>query len=384
MEVKPALLRWARERSGFTQEGMAHKLDVKLERIAEWERTGKISLPKLQSLASRTHTPIGYLFLSEPPHEKLPIPDFRTVVRGPLPRPSVDLLDVIHQCQQRQAWYRDYRIEEGAEPLAFVGSASIRSEASEVATSIRTTLKIDDAQSWSPVDREDAFRRMADLCEAAGLMIMRSSIVGSDTHRRLAVDEFRGFAMVDPYAPLIFINTNDAPTARMFTLAHELAHVWLGQSGVSDSDLRNLGSLDVERFCNRIAVEVLVPMSEFRERWQPSDDPLEETNRLAKQMNVSRLVLWRRARDAGLISDAVFREHYPKFAAFTRSGKGGGDFYASVAVRVGKRLASAVIERAFSGETTYTEAFHLLGVSSVDSLRKLATKIGIPTTHADT
>ena len=351
MQLKPALLRWAREHSGFTQERLAHKLNVRQERVAEWERTGEISFPKLQTLAASTHTPIGYLFLPQPPDEELPIPDFRTIGSAPPGRLSVDLLDVIHQCQLRQTWYREYRISEGAQPLDFVGSAADADDPIAVAEAIR--------------------------CENADLLVMRSGIVGGNTHRALDLSEFRGFALVDPYAPLVFINGKDAPAARCFTLAHELAHIWLGQSGVSNSDMQFMASQDVERFCNRVAVDVLIPMRLFREHWQQNSDPIVEVRRIAEQWKVSAVVVLRRAWDAGYISDAAYRELYPLFAGTpAKSAGGGGNYYASAAARAGKRFVAAVVERAFAGDMTYTEAFRLLDVHSVDALRRLGTQVG--------
>ena len=377
MQLKPALLRWAREHSGFTQERLAHKLNVRQERVAEWERTGEISFPKLQTLAASTHTPIGYLFLPQPPDEELPIPDFRTIGSAPPGRLSVDLLDVIHQCQLRQTWYREYRISEGAQPLDFVGSAADADDPIAVAEAIRATLAIDEAHMRLAVDNEDAFRQFVERCENADLLVMRSGIVGGNTHRALDLSEFRGFALVDPYAPLVFINGKDAPAARCFTLAHELAHIWLGQSGVSNSDMQFMASQDVERFCNRVAVDVLIPMRLFREHWQQNSDPIVEVRRIAEQWKVSAVVVLRRAWDAGYISDAAYRELYPLFAGTpAKSAGGGGNYYASAAARAGKRFVAAVVERAFAGDMTYTEAFRLLDVRSVDALRRLGTQVG--------
>lgn len=181
-----------------------------------------------------THAPVGYLLLDEPPDERLPIPDFRTVRGREIEEPSPDLLDVIHLCQQRQEWYRGFARSIGEEPLAVVGSATLSSEVNEAASEIRSWLHFDlEARRKCPTWTE-ALRLFIDAVDEAGVLVMVSGVVGSNSHRKLDPDEFRGFTLADPIAPLIFVNGADTKSAQMFTLAHELAHVWLGQSGVSD------------------------------------------------------------------------------------------------------------------------------------------------------
>lgn len=381
IQVKPSLLRWARERATFTPEHLAKKLNVTPEKVAAWEKTGAITFAKLKDLADDTRTPIGYLFLPEPPVEKLPIPDFRTVGSSKLQKPSVDLIDVIHQCQLRQTWYRDYLIETGADELAYVGSATVKSDVISVATSIRQTLKIDLSRRSIATGKDTAFRYLVELCEGAGLLIMRGSVVGSNNTRKLSVEEFRGFALVDPYAPLVFINTADTPTASSFTLAHELAHIWIGKSGVSNSNISSANGQDTERFCNAVAAEILVPLAQFQAAWKPNATVVDEIERLSNTLAVSRFVVLRRAKDAQLISDEVFQANYALLVSQyrgRRTADGGGNYFATAAARVGKRLTSAVIGRVVEGKVTYTEAFSLLGVSSTKALRELATAVKLP------
>ena len=380
IQVKPSLLRWARERATFTPERLAEKLKVTPDKITDWEKTGAITFAKLKDLANDTRTPIGYLFLPEPPVEKLPIPDFRTVGSSMLQKPSVDLIDVIHQCQLRQTWYRDYLVETGADELAYVGSATVKSDVVIVATSIRHTLRIDQSRRSIATGKDAAFRYLVELCEGAGLLIMRGSVVGSNNSRKLSVDEFRGFALVDPYAPLIFVNTADTPAASSFTLAHELAHVWLGKSGVSNSNIASAYGQDTERFCNAVAAEVLVPLAQFQAAWRPNTTVVDEVERLSNMLAVSRFVVLRRAKDAKLISDETFQANYALLVSQYRGRRtaDGGNYFATATARVGKRLTSAVIGRVVEGKVTYTEAFSLLGVSSTKALRELATAVKLP------
>ena len=379
IQVKPSLLKWARERATFTPETLAQKLKVTPERVRTWEQTGSISYKKLEELSDGTHTPIGYLFLSLPPVEQLPIPDFRTVSSNGLTRPSVDLIEVIQQCQLRQAWYREYLIENQSETLGFVGSAKVEDDVVAIAQRIRQTIKLDLRCRMMAFDKDEAFRKLADLCEEAGILVMRSSVVGSNNTRKLSVDEFRGFALADSYAPLIFVNTADAPAANSFTLAHELAHIWLGQSGVSNATLRVNANRSIEQFCNRVAAEVLVPLSEFVGHWDINATVEEEILRLANELKVSRFVVLRRALDAQLIPPEIFQEQYELALAQQRQHSTGGNYYYMTAARVSKRLATAVVEQAFEGRTTYSEAFTLVGVSSMKAFTGLAQALKIST-----
>jgi hypothetical protein len=177
-----------------------------------------------------THTPIGFLFLPEPPEECLPIRDLRTVVHGPA-RPSPDLLDTIYAMQRRQDWLREERLECETGPLEFVGSARLGDDPSAVGQEMRRIVGMDEGWASAASTWDGAVSELRRRIEQLGVMAVVNGVVGNNTHRKLNVAEFRGFALTDAYAPLVFINGADAKSAQMFTLAHELAHVWLGSEG---------------------------------------------------------------------------------------------------------------------------------------------------------
>ena len=363
VSVNPDLLGWALERAGVS----ADVLLGKFPKLREW-LTGELAptLKQLEAFAAATHTAIGLLFLPQPPEEPLPIPDFRTLPEARLSRPSADLLDTIYLCQQRQAWYRDYQYLYGAQPLAFVGSVSVMDEVSEVAAGIARTIGFDVAERRQLSNWSEALRRLVSQIEASGVLVMISGVVGSNTHRALRVEEFRGFALADALAPLIFINGKDSKAAQMFTLAHELAHLWLGESGVSDVQAASLPDEVTERWCNAVAAELLVPLEKLREIHQPGDALQEEMQRLARWFKVSTLVILRRLFDLGALDEEtlwrVYREELERVKALSTREGGGGDFYNSLGARVSKRFDSAVVASTLEGQTAFTDAFRMLGI----------------------
>ena len=268
VEVKPELLRWARERAGFSVDALARRFP----RLEAWERgDAHPTLKQLEGFAKATFTPIGFLFLQEPPVERVPIPDFRTVANVHVDHPSPDLLDTIYLCQQRQDWYRDFARSMGEPPLEFVGSARVGDDIVATAARIRHALGFDLDERRRLPTWTDALRRFIEQADALGVLVMVSGVVGSNNRRHLDPDEFRGFALADPLAPLVFINGADTKAAQMFTLAHELAHIWLGQSARLRRPGRDRCRIrTIERWCNQVAAELLVPLDLVRERVRPS------------------------------------------------------------------------------------------------------------------
>jgi transcriptional regulator with XRE-family HTH domain len=234
LTLQPTVLRWARERAGLSADRLAAKVKTRPDRVNAWEQTGELRFKQAEDLARVTHTPFGFLFLPEPPEDQLGIPDFRTLHDGPVERPSPDLLETVQLMQRRQGWMRDYLIEEGAVPLDFVGSVSLNDAPEEIAAHMRRTFGLDDGWAQQQGTWSDALQQFRQRIEAAGILIVINGVVGNNTHRALSVQEFRGFALSDAYAPLVFVNGADAKAAQMFTMAHEVAHLWLGRGGVSN------------------------------------------------------------------------------------------------------------------------------------------------------
>jgi Zn-dependent peptidase ImmA (M78 family)/transcriptional regulator with XRE-family HTH domain len=374
--VAPGMLAWACARAGLT----IANLGDRFPRLAAWDAgETQPTLKQLEAFAKTVHVPVGFLFLPEPPAEPVPIPDFRTVADQALPRPSPDLLDTVYLCQQRQHWYREYARQTSEATLPFVGSLSLGDDIVKSAAAICTALGFDlDARrrmsTWT-----EALRRFIGQADNLGVLVMVSGVVGSNNHRRLDPNEFRGFALADSLAPLVFINGADTKAAQMFTLAHELAHVWLGQTALSDARVAEAPAQAVERWCNQVAAELLVPLAAFLEVYDPQAELRVALDGLARRFKVSTLVILRRMHDAGpLRGDAYWRAYDAEVERLHALPRGsGGDFYLTLGARASKRFARALVVSTVEGRSSFTEAFRLLGFRKMATFRELGHSLGV-------
>ncbi len=373
--VKPELLRWARERA----QRSVKEFVTKFPKLELWER-GEVqpTFKQLDAFAKATHVPIGYFFLPEPPEERLPIPDFRTVSGLAREIPSPDLLETIYAMQRRQSWLRETLIESDAESLDFVGSARLSDAPEAIGREMRRIIGFEDGWAGEVRTWQEAVGELRRAIEGLGVMAVINGVVGNNTHRRLDVHEFRGFALCDSLAPLIFVNGADAKSAQMFTLAHELAHVWLGDEGVSGFDYFSPGGSEVESFCDKAAAEFLVPAKDLRAHWPDVRDLLQPFETLARQFKVSPIVVGRRAMDLRLVNRDSFFAFYREYVARERTrstGTGGGDFYNNQNTRVGTLFAVHVLRAAVEGRVGFKEAYDLIGLRG-GSFQKYAQRFG--------
>lgn len=376
--INPELLTWAISRAGLE----VLDLTGRFPKLPEWlSQDIQPTLRQLEQFARAVYVPIGYLFLPKPPEEPLPIPDFRTLAGRQVTRPSPNLLDTIYLCQQRQDWFANYARVHGLRALGFVGSANGQQDPVEVASNMREVLGLSIAERQQLSTWTDALRQLVSRAEVAGVLVMASSIVGSNSHRKLDVAEFRGFALADPLAPLVFINAADSKAAQMFTLAHELAHIWLGESGISDPETGRFPEPDVERWCNAVAAEFLVPLELLQQAHQPGEPIMVAIQRLARSFKVSTLVILRRLFDAGFIDqDSLWQSYHEELArikALDRGGSGGGDFYRTLSTRTGRNFARAVVSSTLEGQTLFQDAFRMLGVRKTATFYETARQLGV-------
>jgi Zn-dependent peptidase ImmA (M78 family)/transcriptional regulator with XRE-family HTH domain len=380
--LQPNVLQWARLRAGLSEADLGKKLGITADpadRVSQWERDGVLTYNRAQKLAQVTYTPIGYLFADAPPVEKLPIPDFRTSGSEGVRRMSPDLLEVIHQSQRRQSWYREYLAEQGEDPLTFVASFPPGSSVHEAALSMRETLGFHPSEC-AESKMQEVLNSFSEAAEAAGILVVRAGKVGNNTRRTLDPGEFRGFALVDDLAPLVFVNSADAKAAQIFTLAHELAHIWAGESALSNLERTLVPAQEIERYCNAVAAEYLVPMEDLRARLQNLPVSLgEELERLRRHYRVSDLVIIRRLYDAGKISRSQFQSNYEKrLAEYREERGGGGNFHNNQPNQVGRRFGTALVGSTLEGKTLYRDALALLDMKKESSFIELARRLDFP------
>jgi Zn-dependent peptidase ImmA (M78 family)/DNA-binding XRE family transcriptional regulator len=367
--INPTILTWSRQRAGLSTQQLARKLPVKLESIERWESgETRPTFLQAQKWASIAHIPFGFLFLPQPPVEKLPLPDLRTVGGAAPESPSLNLLDTVKDSIRKQEWYIDYLRDNERAPLLFVGRYTHRSPLKAVVKDMRLTLGVN--PEASRLDYESYSRALIKAAESIGVLVMRSGIALGNTHRKLEVGEFRGFAISNEYAPVVFVNSSDAPTARLFTLIHELAHIWIGSSGVSDGN--SAAGREEEQFCNAVAGEFLAPEEQFRPRWNAEVSWEENLAPLSTRFHISKLAIGRRALDLGLITQPQYSEYYRRdLKAFQDKQGGAGNYYTNTAAKNSSRLSKAVLNEALSGRLLLRDAGRLLGVQPA-KLRKLA------------
>ncbi len=388
VNIAPRMLRWARERAGKSFDDFADKFP----KLWAWELgEAQPTLKQVEAFAKATYAPLGYLFLSEPPVEQVPIPDFRTMGADERPagvrrvsgaaatrQPSPNLLDTVYVCQQRQAWYQEYARINGEPQRDFVGSVTLSDSVESVADKMRHALKFDLDQRRAFPTWTDALRHFISQADELGVLVMCSGVVRNNTHRPLDPEEFRGFALADSLAPLVFINGADTKAAQMFTLAHELAHIWLGQSALSDAAAFAVPDHRIEAWCNRVAAELLAPLQMVQDEFHPETPLDDELTRLARRFKVSSLVILRRLRDAGgITADEYYDAYHGELERIAARPKGkGGDFYLTQSSRVSRRFGRALVASTLEGNTLYRDAFQMLGVAKIGTFNEMGRQLG--------
>lgn len=383
LPVEPTVLRWAADRSGREPDEIAAKFPGFARWLADEQDP---TWNQLQQVAGFFKIPLGLLFLSSPPAQEIsPLPDFRTVdsTRAEV---TPDILDSITWAEARQEWFRNYAVRHGLPAVTWVRSRTTEESPVEAATTMRTTLGYDEVVGIA--NRSDPVKGLSQAVEAAGGLVMITGIVGGNTRRTLDPEEFRGFSLLDEFAPVIFVNGTDTKSAQLFTLAHELGHLLLGTEGI-DKPVLTADVVDsTEIWCNAFAAEFLVPETDLLAQ-EATDAEVSTLDALARRYRVSTLVILRRLTDAGVVPKSEYatrsdqewarvKKLWEEARAKQKKASSSGNFYTTQPVRLGRRLTRAVIEDTIEGGTMYGDAFRLIGSRKIETFNGLAERLGVP------
>lgn len=366
LSVSPEVLSWAVERS---QKG-SEVINSAFPKFQKWlNGESAPTMAELKKFAKAVYLPAPILLLPNPLSETMPIQDFRGKTKNTNPSPN--LMDTVHTCLKRQEWYRQFINLSGENPLDFVDSATITENPKEVAGKIARLLKIETPLLKDLPRNDDGTKFVIELFEELGCLVIRNGVVANNTSRPLDVEEFRGFSISDPYAPLIFINGADAKSAQLFSLFHEFAHLLLGDSGISNSEFGDEKEAANERWCNEVASEVLVPSDDVKTHFDSEIELMQSLSLLQARYKVSREVIVRKLFTLSLISPSQFKKALAKlheeYARMPRSSSSsGGNFYNNQPFKLSRSFALAVDQALSDGQILPTHALRLLDFKSFD------------------
>jgi Zn-dependent peptidase ImmA (M78 family) len=382
--INPDVLRWARETAGLSVEEAAERLGLKntahataTDKLQQLEAGDRMpSRTTLEKAVTAYRRPLIAFYMVAPPKRGERGADFRAQPGAASKRDNAILDTLLRDMNARQQMLRDLLEDtDEAESRPFVASAKISNGPRNVAGLIRKQLKVTWDQQKRCKDTNALFSRLRTSAEAAGIYVLLLGDVGS-WHSDIGEEVFRGFALADDVAPIAVINDNDAASARPFTLIHELAHIWIGASGIS-GPLRGIPDNVIERFCNDAASEFLLPSDELPNlsslRNAPFDDVVDAVQSIAGRWNVSESAVAYRMNLNGWISSQVASSLFATYAERWRTHKqhekekrrpdeNGPTYYAVRRHRLGVGLLDG-IRRALQEEfVSYTRAAKILGV----------------------
>jgi len=368
VKIKPAIINWVFEH--IPSDNVSPDI---VDTLETWkEGSVQPTFNQVKTISHKLHIPLGYFFLNSPPKEELPLLEYRTIDSVAADPPSRNLVDTIGYAENVQDWMRNYLIDAGSDAQPFVGSAKGICSADLLADLMRKNMHLEIDWYTACTDPADSFNVIRKKLESIGILILMNGIVGTNSHRKLDINEFRAFTLIDDYAPLIFINRNDSDGARLFSLLHEAVHIWLGVASFYNERPDNTASInDVEQLCNAVTAEILVPNQTFKEKWNlyrqelPQKDVVEKLTVLFK---CGITVIARRALDNNYINAVQYQEivtiainNYNKQRKMRKSG--GGDFYRTAISRFDTRFLLALDNSIKERKTQYTDAYRLTGLN---------------------
>ncbi|WP_286035742.1 ImmA/IrrE family metallo-endopeptidase [Succinatimonas hippei] len=383
LPIKMNVLEWAYKRAGFSLSELFVKHPEYKNRISGLDI--ELTMKQAIEIANHVHIPLGFLFLNEPFEESLPIKDFRTLNNKVSKNISLNLRDVINQCKFQQDWYTEYAKENDLEKCPLVNKSNLNEDPKASAEKLKICLNYKEKD----LSKADNYRRyLRTIIEQAGVLVFISSTVGNNNTRTLDIKEFRGFALSDPYAPLIFINSSDSVSAQIFTMIHELAHIMLGESGISNEAMEEIYiSSKIEKWCNAVAANFLVPEDKlkllFEQNYKISLYDFIVSS--VFKFHVSSLVILRRLYELNLIEKDEFSNLFNRLKNDAlrelqirkeEKSKKSLSYYQVALSRLSKNFCHAVISSTLSGNVLYRDACILLNKTNLKGFDKFASTLG--------
>lgn len=389
--ITPKVIKWARESAGFNLEDAAKKIGKSVEDIKAWElNEKKPTIPQARKISKVYKRPLAVFFLPYPPKDFSTLRDFRKLPTDYPREYSTNLRFLIRKTQERQEWLREYLSEEGVPPLKYIGAASISVDPFVLAAQIRQTLGVSYEEISKCSNRGEALKLWIEASGYLGVNVFQS---GNMQYEKIDVEEARGFALVDQYAPFIFLNAQDAKVAQIFTLAHEITHLWINESGVSNFYERGRplpGASEVEVFCNLVAAEVILPQKDFTELWSSLDkaEPLEDRiENSSRNFKVSKTVIARKLLNLKKINRNQYlqlaEQFYQEWLANKDRQKkqnaksdGGPHPYLMKVINNGRHFSRIVLSAYQSGRLSGRDTSNILGVK-INAISKFANYAGM-------
>lgn len=372
--ITAKVFKWARESAKMTEEIAASKVAVPIEKFKEWENGNDYpTIRQAQKLAKAYRRPFALFFLPDVPNDFQPLQDFRKAGSKELSTPSIF---IIREIQQKQAWIRDVNKENNENKVSFIGKYSIKDNPKIVAQDILNELNINPFNYTS----NNPILEWIDKAESNGVFISRTSYI----HPRLKLDsnEIQGFAIADSYAPFVFINSDDWNAPQLFTLVHELAHLWISETGISNDiepSIKNINEYNpIELFCNEVAANALIPIEFIENLDDKAFDHAKEVFKNAKSIGVSSFALLVRALNLNIISFSVYnnlkhqadieyneflkREENKKLKQKQKEKQGGPDYFLLLLNRNSRLFTQTVLDAFHGGAIEPSLASNLLNV----------------------
>lgn len=366
MEVNPSIIKWAMDWNNLTTDD----LKPAFPKIDEWlDGTRQPTFKQLEKLAVKTHTIVPHFFAESIPDVRLQIADFRTPSGSAPKNPSPELFETIDVMLYRQGWMSDSFKDLGYGTVELVGHFNSIEDVdpSEAASYLNRFLGLH--KNWAAIEAhsaDEAVRHLRRAIEASRISVAIAGYAGGNTRRLFDVSEFRGFVLADEYAPLIFVNGRDAKTAQLFTLAHELAHLALGHTGLLNSPKDVLDADGHEDFCDKVAVEFLMPADVVIRIAEEESDSEKALATLRARTRTSTLASLRRLRELDIIDEsrfwALYNTHVKNKAAIKPRKSGNGDYYTTKGSNLGQLFTDAVFAGVKTGRLLYADAYKLTGM----------------------